>query len=79
MADIMNTLFGPLDRKYCAYFFILSIIGFVLLALLVLSSLVVGLSKGKGFDFYFQMFSVAIGYAIFYFQNRLLHTMCSGV
>ena len=79
MADIMNTLFGPLDRKYCAYFFILSIIGFVLLFILLLSSLVVGLSKGKGFDFYFQMFSVAIGYAIFYFQNRLLHTMCSGV
>ena len=79
MADIMNTLFGPLDRKYCAYFFILSIMGFVLLAFLVLSTLVVGLSKGKGFDFYFQMFSVAIGYAIFYFQNRLLHTMCSGV
>jgi len=79
MADIMNTLFGPLDRKYCAYFYLLSIIGFVLLAILVLSSLMVGLSKGKGLDFYMQMFSVALGYAIFYFQNRLLHTMCAGV
>tara|TARA_B110000879_G_C11183765_1_gene520002 strand:- start:9244 stop:9483 length:240 start_codon:yes stop_codon:yes gene_type:complete len=79
MADIMNTLFGPLDRKYCAYFFLLSIIGFVLMTLLVLSSLIIGLSKGKGIDFYFQMISVAVGYAIFYFQNRLLHTMCSGV
>jgi hypothetical protein len=79
MADIMNTLFGPLDRKYCAYFYLLSIIGFVLLAILVLSSLMVGLSKGKGLEFYMQMFSVALGYAIFYFQNRLLHTMCAGV
>ena len=78
MADIMETLFGPLDRKFCDYFWLLSVLGFVLLAVLVISSLLVGISKNKGSDFYFQTISIALGYAIFYFQNRLLHTMCTG-
>jgi hypothetical protein len=78
MADIMETLFGPLDRKFCDYFWLLSVLGFVLLAVLLISSLLVGISKNKGSDFYFQTISIALGYAIFYFQNRLLHSMCSG-
>jgi hypothetical protein len=78
MADIMETLFGPLDRKFCDYFWLLSVLGFVLLAVLLISSLLVGISKNKGMDFYFQSISIALGYAIFYFQNRLLHSMCSG-
>ena len=78
MADIMETLFGPLDRNFCDYFWLLSVLGFVLLAVLLISSLLVGISKNKGSDFYFQTISIALGYAIFYFQNRLLHSMCSG-
>jgi len=78
MADIMETLFGPLDRIFCDYFWLLSVLGFVLLAVLLISSLLVGISKNKGMDFYFQTISIALGYAIFYFQNRLLHSMCSG-
>ena len=78
MADIMETLFGPLDRKYCDYFWLLSVLGFILLFVLLVSSLLVGISKHKGSDFYFQTISIALGYAIFYFQNRLLHSMCTG-
>ena len=78
MADIMETLFGPLDRKFCDYFWLLSVLGFVLLAVLLISSLLVGISKNKGSDFYFQTISIALGYAIFYLQNRLLHSMCTG-
>lgn len=78
MTDIMETLFGPLDRKFCDYFWLLSVLGFVLLAVLLVSSLLVGISKNKGSDFYFQTISIALGYAIFYFQNRLLHSMCTG-
>jgi hypothetical protein len=78
MDDTMNTLFGPLDRKYCDYFYILSILGFVLLVVLLISSLLVGITKRKGVDFYMQSISIAFGYAIFYFQNRLLYSMCAG-
>jgi hypothetical protein len=78
MTDLMTTLFGPLSRDYCDYFFILSVFGFILLAVLIISSLLVGISKRKGIDFYLQTLSIAVGYAIFYFQNRLLHSMCAG-
>jgi len=53
-------------------------LGFFLLALLLITSLMVGISQRKGMDFYFQMLTIGIGYAIFYFQNRLLHSMCVG-
>ena len=74
----MQNLFGPLSKQYCLYFYILSIIGMVFLILVVLSALFIGISKRKGFDFYVQMLSAAVAYGIFYFQNRLLHTMCVG-
>jgi small basic protein len=78
MDNMLDTLFGPLDKKFCDYFYILSILGFVLLAISLVSSVMVGLSKRRGLDFYMQMFSVAVGYGLFYFQNRLLHSMCVG-
>jgi hypothetical protein len=78
MTDLMNTLFGPLSRDYCDYFFILSVFGFILLAVLLISTLLVGITKRKGSEFYLQTLSIAVGYAIFYFQNRLLHSMCAG-
>jgi hypothetical protein len=77
MNDFIQKVFGPLDKRFCDWFYILSILGFVMLAILVISTLMVGLSKGKGFDFYFQSVSIALGYGIFYFQNRLLHSMCA--
>lgn len=74
----MQNLFGPLSKEYCLYFYFLSIIGMILLILVVLSALFIGITKRKGLDFYVQMMSAAIAYAIFYFQNRLLHSMCVG-
>ena len=68
----MKDVFGKLDKKYCDYFYILSIFGFAMLVLLVLSSLYVGLMKKKGIDFYMNVFGIALGYFVIYFQNRLL-------
>jgi hypothetical protein len=76
MDDLFELLFGPLDQKFCDYFLLLSMVGFVLLATLMLSTLGVGLYKRKSIDFYLSALAVAVGYAIFYFQNRLLYTMC---
>lgn len=72
------SLFSPLvNRDFCLWFYFLSIIGFVFLFIVVLSSLFIGLSKKKDFSFFVQMLFVALGYAIFYFQNRLLYSMCA--
>jgi hypothetical protein len=78
MSDLADYFFGPLSKEYCIYFYFLSIIGFISLALVLVSSLLVGITKKKGGDFYMQSFAIAVGYAIFYFQNRLLYSMCAG-
>ena len=73
MADLMNSLFGPLDRKFCDWFFLLSLIGLILLVILLAGSMV-ALFKGK-LNF-MVMLPVALSYGIFYLQNRLLYNMC---
>jgi hypothetical protein len=77
MASVLDTIYGPLSKKYCFYFYILSVFGFISLVLLVVSSLVIGISQKKGPLFYVQTISVAIVYGMLYFQNRLLFNMCS--
>lgn len=77
MATLEQTLFGPLDSKYCFYFYYLSIFGFAFLILFVISSLWIGISKKLGFKFYSNMIVISLIYFIFYFQNRLLYSMCS--
>ena len=72
-----DSLFGPLDKKYCLYFYILSITGMLLLMITIITSLYIGLTTKKDGIFYYQMLLVSFGYGIFYFQNRLLYNMCS--
>lgn len=78
MDNMLDTLFGPLDKRFCNYFYILSVIGMAMLFIFVVSALLVGITKRKGLEYYMQMFTVVVGYGLFYFQNRLLHSMCAG-
>jgi hypothetical protein len=76
MDSIQQTLFSPLGKQYCLYFYILSVIGLVFVAVVLFSAVVIGVSKKKGLEFYFAAIIGSLGYAIFYFQNRLLYSMC---
>ena len=72
----METVYGPLSQDYCIYFYFLSILGFVMMSLTVLSGLVVGVTKKKGSAFFISVLMIALAYGVFYFQNRLLYSMC---
>ena len=75
--SLNSQLFGPLDKKYCMYFYYLSVFGLLLFTFLIISSLYIGLTNNKlGGVFGYQMVMVSLAYAIFYFQNRLLYSMC---
>lgn len=76
MASISENLFGTLSIDYCAWFLFLSILGFIWFVIYVISAIYLGVIKRKGGDYWMTMIAVAFGYFIFYFQNRLLHTMC---
>jgi hypothetical protein len=78
MDNTLDTLFGPLSKQYCIWFYGLSIFGFIILLILLLGSLIVGITKRKGIDFYILMIFGLIPYVAIYFQNRLLYSMCVG-
>lgn len=71
-----SELFGPLDRKYCEWFYYLSMVAFIFMVLTILA-LVMGLfsKKIKGEHVGGAVYAVLM-YAAFYFQNRLLYSMC---
>lgn len=75
--DLVNQLFGPMSKFYCSWFFYLSVFGFILFVFAAVSFLMLAMSKKRSSNFYFQMFMVLLGYFIFYFQNRLLYSMCT--
>lgn len=77
MSDLMNTLFGPLHSDFCLYFYYLSVFGFILVIISFLTMLRLAMTHKRNSGFYVNSLMVLIGYGIFYFQNRLLHTMCS--
>lgn len=69
-------LFGPLDRKYCDWFYYLSLVAFVFMVLTLLA-LVLGLfSKKAKSEHLGGALYATLMYAAFYFQNRLLYSMC---
>ncbi len=71
------SLFTPLDRKYCDWFYYLAVISFVFMVLTILG-LVAGLFSKKGLkgEVVGGAAYAALMYAVFYFQNRLLYGMC---
>ena len=78
MQDLMDYLYGPLSSDYCFYFYLLSMFGFILFGFTLILSLFIGIRKGKNIDFYFKTGTLSLAYLVFYFQNRLLYSMCSG-
>jgi hypothetical protein len=74
--DIMESIYGNLPKDYCLYFYVLSMFGFILMIFTFIVALIVGIMKKKDFSFYFQALMGVLAYGLFYFQNRLLHSMC---
>ena len=77
MSGINDTLFGPLSKQYCLYFYLLSVFGFIFLAIAVIGMLFNMFSKKMDSKVVGGFLMAALGYGIFYFQSRLLYSMCS--
>lgn len=68
-------LFTPLSKEYCLYFYILSVLGFILMSIALIFG-VFGLFSKNGTKNMGKLFMVVSAYFILYFQNRLLYSMC---
>ena len=76
--SLMDYLYGPLNNDYCIYFYILSFIGFTLLIITIISTLIIGITTRKDSSFYVGMCMLCIPYGLLYFHNRLLYSICNG-
>ena len=71
----MTTFFGPLDKKYCVYFYFLSIILFVFLIGSTISLVILFFKKHDKTVLFNNTF-VIVNLLIAYFVNRLFYTIC---
>ena len=71
------SLFAPFkNHDLCLWFYFLSIIGFVFLVLALFGAIFALFTQKKNSSILFLAIYGAIPYLIFYFQNRLLYSMC---
>ena len=81
MTHSISSVFSPLSKDYCMFFYYFSIYGFVgFMISLMYMFLVIVLEKYTwNFKFALYLFYLAclpILYFVIYFQNRLLYSIC---
>ena len=77
MSSLEETLFGPLGKGYCLYFYIIEIIAFILLIVVALKYLVKIFKVRMSFWDHFSDILDVARVGIQYLVVRLLYSMCS--
>ena len=77
----MNMYFGPLSKKYCVYFYYVSIFFFLMYVITLIGAIAFIIKNYKDFakinlSYVINLVMVLINMLLSYFVNRLLHTMC---
>ena len=75
--DALNYIYGPLNKKYCIWFYIFSVFGFISMCIAIIATLFVGITKKKELSFFVAGFWIVLLHFAVYFQNRLLYNMCT--
>jgi len=75
---LSKSLFGPLDKKYCDYFYFFSVAGFIVMIMSILFILVfiVRFYKILNSHIMINLIMIVVNSFLLYFSNRLLYTMC---
>lgn len=74
--DTISAVFGPLPKDYCLYFYILTVLNFIILIVFLISSFFIGITEKKNVGYFIQVLALAMVYFVVYFQNRLMSTIC---
>lgn len=77
MSNGIDTLFGPLSKTYCYYFFVMSVFALVSLVLYVIAALFMAAKSKTPGKFIFHAIGHSIALGLVYLQTRLLYNMCS--
>ena len=77
MDSLFNFFYGPLDKKYCNVFLLLSFFSlFSIFSVIVLFLLTVFSSKKMGSIFYLQLVWLLLLSSLGYISYRLLYNLC---
>lgn len=74
--SLRNLFFGPVDIKYCTYFYMLSLIQFSMMILALCTFIYLVLSGNKDSKTKMTALLGTVIYGMFYLQNRIIHSMC---
>lgn len=79
MSEFLNSISGPLDKKACVYFFVLTVLFFFILVFVFVAEVFVILKDFKNLtrSNFIGGIVMLINIFILYFVNRLLYTMCN--
>lgn len=78
MSSLEQTLFGPLGKGYCLYFYVIEIVVFILFLISIFKYLVKAFKmKMSGMEHFSDILDV-LRVGIQYLVVRLLYSMCSG-
>lgn len=75
MDKINEIFFSPLSKEYCVYFYLMTVILFVILLLAMITAITTIIKAEKKTN-YLLLASNVLTLALVYFQNRLLYSMC---
>lgn len=75
----MNSLFGPLGKKYCNLFLLLSAIALFFLVTVVIGLLLMLTKKKVDLTAVMGVVGISIMYLIQYINNRILYNMCKSI
>ena len=78
MSDFMSKLFGPLNKEWCDYFLIISMIMYVFFIIAIFTEVVFIFKHYKTLNFRTIMhgFLMLVNAFLAYMVNRLLYSMC---
>ena len=78
MFDFLAPFFTPLDKSYCMFYFILTVISFIGLVLILLNELRMIVFNFKNMTNKRFMLSIVLLFnaVLIYFVNRLLYSIC---
>jgi len=81
MSDLLNMIYGPLNKEACGYFLFFSVVFFLLLIGGLIMSIAFLVRTPNKLDFKNTMHIVVLMCNLFlaYFVNRLLYTMCTKI
>lgn len=76
--NLFNSLFGPLTREYCFYYYGFSVFFYIVFVFVTLFSLYSLLTKKFSFGLLLGLFMGCFTYFLAYFVSRLSYSMCVG-